>query len=112
MFSSRLDSSSATTVPACTTSPRSTHRAAAVAGRATGPAAAGALHELAKTAERAAALGLRPLVAHCRLSAGELCTRQGHPARARAHLAEAGALYHALGMPLYAARVERVVAGA
>ena len=88
------------------------HLAAEVAGRAGGPATDEVTDELAETAARAAALGLRPLVAHCRLSAGELCARQGDRGRAREHLAAAGALYQALGMPLYAARAERVVTDA
>jgi hypothetical protein len=58
-------------------------------------------------AHRAAVLGLRPLAAHCRLSAGELCVRQGNGAAAGEHLAAAGALYEALGMPFYAARAQQ-----
>jgi hypothetical protein len=83
-----------------------------LAGQADGAAAEKAARELTNTAERAAALGLRPLVAHCNLSAGELCAHQGDRGRAREHLAAAGALYQALGMPLYAERAERVAAGA
>jgi DNA-binding NtrC family response regulator/tetratricopeptide (TPR) repeat protein len=86
--------------------------AAEVAGQSDGAAAEKAARELINTAERAATLGLRPLVAHCNLSAGELCARQGDRARAREHLAAASALYHALGMPLYAARAERAAADA
>ena len=86
--------------------------AAEVAGQADGAAAEKAARELINTAERAATLGLRPLVAHCNLSAGELCARQGDRARAREHLAAAGALYQALGMPLYAARAEQAAADA
>jgi hypothetical protein len=83
-----------------------------VAGLADGAAAEKAARELINTAERAATLGLRPLVAHCNLSAGELCARHGDRGRAREHLAAAGALYQALGMPLYAARAEHVAADA
>ena len=86
--------------------------AAEVAGQADGAAAEKAARELTNTAERAAALGLRPLVAHCNLSAGQLCAHQGDRGRAREHLAAAGALYQALGMPLYAERAERVAADA
>jgi tetratricopeptide (TPR) repeat protein len=88
------------------------HLAAVVTGRAAGSTAERASRELAETAERAAALRLRPLVAHCRLSAGELCARHGDLGRAREHLAAARALYQALGMPLYAARVDRLAANA
>jgi DNA-binding NtrC family response regulator/tetratricopeptide (TPR) repeat protein len=84
------------------------HLAAEVAGRADGPATDKVARELAEMAERAAALGFRPLVAHCRMSAGELCARRGDHGRAREHLAAAGALYQALGMRLYAARAERL----
>jgi hypothetical protein len=65
--------------------------------------------ELTEVAERAAVLGLRPLVAHCHLSAGEICASRGDRVRAREHLAAAGALYQALGMLFYAAHVERVL---
>jgi DNA-binding NtrC family response regulator/tetratricopeptide (TPR) repeat protein len=86
--------------------------AAEVAGQSDGAAAEKAARELINTADRAATLGLRPLVAHCNLSAGELCAHQGDRARAREHLAAAGALYQALGMSLYAARAERAAADA
>jgi DNA-binding NtrC family response regulator/tetratricopeptide (TPR) repeat protein len=88
------------------------HLAAKVMGLAGGPVADSAARDLAETAERAAVLGLRPLVAHCRLSAGELCSRQRDHERAREHLAAAAALYHTLGMPIYGARAERRMADA
>jgi tetratricopeptide (TPR) repeat protein len=81
--------------------------AAGVTGCAGGPAAERATGDLVEMAHRAAVLGLRPLAAHCRLSAGELCVRQGNGAAAGEHLAAAGALYEALGMPFYAARAQQ-----
>lgn len=84
------------------------HLAAEVAGRADGPATDTVARELAETAERAAALGLRPLVAHCRMSAAELCARRGDRGHSRENLAAAAALYQALGMRLYAARAEHL----
>jgi DNA-binding NtrC family response regulator/tetratricopeptide (TPR) repeat protein len=86
------------------------HLAAEVAGRAGAASADNAALELTETAERAAMLGLRPLVAHCRLSAGQLCARLGDRGRAREHVAAAAALYKTLGMPLYAARAARLLA--
>ena len=81
--------------------------AAEVAGRAGHAAADQATLELTQVAARAAALGLRPLVAHCRRSVAELYARLGDQVRAHEHLAAAEALYQTLGMPRYAARCTR-----
>jgi tetratricopeptide (TPR) repeat protein len=46
----------------------------------------------------ASELGMRPLVAHCRLGVGRLYRRTGRPERAREHLTRAAALYGEMGM--------------
>ena len=54
----------------------------------------------------AEALGMRPLVAHCRLSLGALYPRFGDADRAREHLARAVSAYRELDMPSWRAEAE------
>ena len=54
----------------------------------------------------AQALGMRPLVARCRLGMGRLARRAGEFGIARRHLDAAAALLHELGMTYWLERVD------
>jgi hypothetical protein len=56
------------------------------------------------------ALGMRPLVAHCRLGLGRLYAQAGHRDEAHAELAEARRLFHGLGMGSRVAEADTVLA--
>jgi class 3 adenylate cyclase/tetratricopeptide (TPR) repeat protein len=51
-------------------------------------------------------LGLRPLLAHCRLGLGRLYRRAGNPPLSQEHLVLATTLFRELGMPFWLARAE------
>ncbi len=55
-------------------------------------------------------LGMRPLVAHCRLGLGTLYRKVGCAEQAQAELATAAALYRAMEMPFWLARAEAELA--
>jgi class 3 adenylate cyclase/tetratricopeptide (TPR) repeat protein len=55
---------------------------------------------------RAVELGMRPLIAHCRLGLGKLYARAGHSDKAREHLAEAVTLYRQMGMDAWLQQAE------
>ena len=59
----------------------------------------------------AAELGMRPLVAHCRLGLGLLSRRMGRGARAREHLAAAIAMSREMDMRLWLAPAEAAIGG-
>jgi len=74
-----------------------------------------AAHPSCLTPERAAAgyrealalateLGMRPLVAHCRLGLGNLCRLTGDRAQAREHLAAASEMYDEMDMASWRSR--------
>ena len=52
------------------------------------------------------ALGMRPLVAHCRLGLGRLYQRIGQGGPAREHLASAATMYRAMEMTYWLAQAE------
>ncbi len=54
-------------------------------------------------------LGMRPLLAHCRLGLGEACRHAGDRARAQRETDAALAEYRALGMPYWTERAERAL---
>jgi len=56
--------------------------------------------------DRADALGMRPLAAHCHLGLGKLHRRTGDRAKAEEHLATAATMYREMGMGFWLARVE------
>ena len=60
----------------------------------------------AEAAALAGILGMRPLLAHCRLGQGTAYLRAGDKERAQAEIAAALAEYRALGMPSWVARAE------
>lgn len=51
-------------------------------------------------------LGMRPLVAHCRLGLGRLHRRAEAPAAASEHLAAAASRYRAMGMTFWLGQAE------
>lgn len=51
-------------------------------------------------------LGMRPLVAHCRLGLGRLYRITGQPAQAREHLATATAMYREMDLRYWLAKVD------
>ena len=53
-------------------------------------------------------LGMRPLIAHCRLGQGKLCSRAGKPQEAQNHLTIAAAMYREMNMPFWAEKTELV----
>jgi tetratricopeptide (TPR) repeat protein len=56
-------------------------------------------------------LGMRPAIAHCRLSLGELHARVKHWDAAQKELGEAAALFRAMGMPSLQVRAEGQLRG-
>jgi tetratricopeptide (TPR) repeat protein len=64
----------------------------------------GAHYQLAMA--RAAALGMRPLVAHCHLGLGKLYRRTGKGAEAHEHLTTATAMYSAMDMRIWLEQAE------
>ena len=50
-------------------------------------------------------LGMRPLVAHCRLGLGNLCRLTGNRSQAREHLAAASEMYDEMDMPSWRGQV-------
>jgi tetratricopeptide (TPR) repeat protein len=71
---------------------------AAVAAQAGPRESKGAAQWYREAAALAGALGMRPLLARCRLELGTLLTRSGDAAAGREHLSAATALYRDLGM--------------
>jgi hypothetical protein len=57
------------------------------------------------------ALGMRPAIAHCRLSLGEVLSRSGQWDTARQHLGEAAALSRDMGMASLWERAEQTLRG-
>jgi Tfp pilus assembly protein PilF len=57
----------------------------------------------------AAELGMRPLLAHCRLGRGTAYARAGDKARARAEIEAALADYRVMDMPYWRERAERAL---
>jgi tetratricopeptide (TPR) repeat protein len=67
--------------------------------------AAAEAHYAASTA-LASELGMRPLVAQCRLSLGKLHKRAGNRGAATEHLATAMSMFHEMGMPFWFEKAE------
>ena len=51
-------------------------------------------------------LGMRPLIAHCRLGLAQLSRSMGDVEAARDHLATATGMYHEMAMPYWLRRAE------
>src|SRR5262249_39084283 len=51
-------------------------------------------------------LGMRPLVAHCRLGLGKLCRQTSDPAKVDEHLTTGAAMYRAMGMTFWLEKAE------
>jgi tetratricopeptide (TPR) repeat protein len=51
-------------------------------------------------------LGMRPLVAHCHLGLGQLCSRAGRPDPAQENLTIATRMYREMGMAFWLTRTE------
>jgi class 3 adenylate cyclase len=64
----------------------------------------------AGTLALASELGMRPLVAHCRLGLGTLCAKMGRRQEARAELAGSIELYRAMDMRFWIGRAEAAMA--
>ena len=58
----------------------------------------------------AAELGMRPELAHCHRSLGELCWRTGERERAEEHLTTAATMYREMDMRLWLAQAEAMLA--
>jgi hypothetical protein len=56
-------------------------------------------------------LGMRPLLAHCHLGLGTLCSKIGRREEARAELAAATELYRSMEMTFWLPRAEAALAG-
>ncbi|HYB42533.1 MAG TPA: hypothetical protein VEL75_12220, partial [Candidatus Methylomirabilis sp.] len=74
------------------------------------PDLAGAERFFGQAAELADALGMRPLIAHCRLGLGRLYRRSGRGEESERSLAAAAALFAELDMPFWSRRVAEAAA--
>ncbi len=86
------------------------HQLGAVQAHADPPDVAQAEAHYQQALALAAALGMRPLVAHCHLGLGTLYTTAGQQEQARAALATAIDLYRAMDMTFWLPQAEAVLA--
>jgi class 3 adenylate cyclase/tetratricopeptide (TPR) repeat protein len=86
------------------------HQLGAVQAHAEPPDAAQAGAYYQQALALAEELGMRPLQAHCHLSLGRLYSQTGHAAQARAALATAIDLYHAMDMTFWLPQAEAALA--